>query len=62
MSRLRIVLQRLVRRWMCRIGRHAWEWYLPNGTGTIVGTQWCQRCQALRGVFVKPNNSITGGR
>lgn len=39
---------------LCKVGWHRWEWYLPNDERTIIGTQWCTRCEkVVRGVRVK---------
>ena len=38
---------------LCIILGHKWGWYLPNHKDTVIGTQYCSRCHALRGVKVK---------
>lgn len=42
-------------KWLCLFLSHRWRWYVPNCEHTIIGTQYCTRCGAMRGVRVKPN-------
>jgi hypothetical protein len=44
----------IYKRIACKILGHKWDWYIPNREHTIIGTQWCVRCNSvLRGVVVK---------
>jgi len=45
-------------KWLCWLGLHKWEWYIPNCKHTIIGTQICKQCVTFRGKYIPKNKRI----